>query len=188
VPDLTPIQLLAEQFVLSLPKFLGAILIFVLFWIVGAILGRVIKGVTRKAKFDDVVSRVLGDFVRVTILVVGLITALGTIGIDVSALVTGVGLVSLALGLALQPIVGNAVSGMLILIYRPFRLGDTIKALDNEGKVINITLRSVTLQGENKEILIPNISVLSNVVIINRTPGQGSQRPVPPEQPSLERK
>jgi small-conductance mechanosensitive channel len=138
--------------------------------------------VTRRAKFDDVVSRVLGDSVRVTILVIGLITALGTMHIDVSALVTGVGLVSLALGLALQPIVGNAVAGMMILVYRPFKQGDTIKVLDSEGKVIDITLRHVRLEAENVHILVPNISVWSNVVVINRAPGK--PRPEQPGQPA----
>lgn len=179
-PDLTPIQRLAEQVILFMPTFLGALIIFIIFWVVGVVLGRFVKGVTRRAKFDDVVSRVLGDFVRVVILTIGLITALGTIGIDVSALVTGIGLVSLALGLALQPIVGNAVSGMMILVYRPFKQGDMIKVLENEGKVIDITLRHVRLEAENVHILIPNISVWSNVVVINRAPGQPRQeQPAP---------
>jgi small conductance mechanosensitive channel len=182
-PDLTPLQRLAEQVIEFVPTFLGALIIFIIFWIVGVVLGRFVKGVTKKAKFDDVVSRVLGDFVRVVIIVVGLITALGTMHIDVSALVTGVGLVSLALGLALQPIVGNAVSGMMILVYRPFKQGDTIKVLDNEGKVIDITLRHVRLEAQDIHILVPNISVWSNVVVINRMPGQGQQGQPAPRNP-----
>jgi small conductance mechanosensitive channel len=184
VPDFTPLQRIAEQLVLFLPTFFGALIIFIIFWVLGVVFGRFVRGVGKKAKFDDVVSRVMGDSVRVAIIVVGLITALGTIGVNVSALVTGVGLVSLALGLALQPIVGNAVSGMLILIYRPFKAGDTIKVLENEGKVIDITLRSVTLDGENRHILIPNVSVWSNVVVIHHgavqpQPAQGQGQPQP---------
>ena len=176
MPDLTPIQRIAEELILSLPRLIGAIVIFIIFWVLGSIIGHIVKRIGRQAKFDEMVSRVMGDFVRVTVLIVGTITALGTIDIDVSALVTGLGLTSLALGLALQPIVGNAVSGMLILIYRPFRPGDTVKVLDNEGKVINISLRSVTLEAENKHILVPNVSMLSNVVIIDRPPGQGRKQ------------
>jgi small-conductance mechanosensitive channel len=172
-PDLTPLQRFVEQLLEFLPILIGALIIFLIFWVIGIFIGRFVRGVTRKAKFDDVVSRVLGDFVRIVILTVGLITALGTIGVNVSALVTGVGLVSLALGLALQPIVGNAVSGMLILIYRPFKQGDIVKVLDNEGKIIDITLRSVKLEADNVHILVPNQSMLSNVVIINRASGQG---------------
>ncbi|MEP7292765.1 MAG: mechanosensitive ion channel domain-containing protein [Chloroflexota bacterium] len=176
MPDLTPIQKLADELVLSLPRFIGAIIIFIIFWIIGVLFGRIVKRLGRQAKFDDVVSRVMGDFVRVTVLIIGTITALGTIGIDVSALVTGIGLTSLALGLALQPIVGNAVSGMLILLYRPFRPGDMVKVLDNEGKIINISLRCVTLESENRHILVPNQSMLSNVVVINRASAQGSKQ------------
>jgi small-conductance mechanosensitive channel len=64
--------------------------------------------------------------------------------------------------------VSNVVSGVLILMYRPFRLGDTINVTGSEGVVINIDLRYTVLQAEGKVILIPNQNVFSNTVVVNR--------------------
>lgn len=170
-PDFKPLEALANQIVLFMPRLLGAILIFVAFWIASRIAQRVILGVTgRTPRFDPVVRQLVGDSVRITILLVGMITALGTIEIDVSALVAGLGLASLALGLALRDIVSNAVSCVLILMYRPFRVGDSIKVSDQEGRVVNIDLRYTTLKADSRTILIPNQNVFSQVVIVNRPP------------------
>jgi small-conductance mechanosensitive channel len=165
------LQELANQIVLFMPRLLGATLIFIAFWIASRVLQRLILGVTGRApRFDQVIRQLVADSARITVLIVGMITALGTIDIDVSALVAGLGLVSLALGLALRDIVSNAVSCVLILMYRPFRVGDSIKVSDHEGRVVNIDLRYTTLRFENRTILIPNQNVFSTVVIVNRPP------------------
>jgi small conductance mechanosensitive channel len=170
-PDFQPLQELANQIVLFMPRLLGAFLLFIAFWIASRILQGVLLGVTgRTPRFDPVVRKLVADAVRITVLIVGMITALGTIDIDVSALVAGLGLASLALGLALRDIVSNAVSCVLILMYRPFRVGDSIKVSEHEGRVVNIDLRYTTLQFESRTILIPNQNVFSTVVVVNRPP------------------
>lgn len=172
MPDLTPIQLFADQVILFIPTLLGAVVIFLAFWLVSKLAGRVITGVASRATLDSVVRKLLSDSARLTIILLGAITALGTIGVDVTALVASLGLTSLALGLAFQDLVRNALSGVLILMYRPFRLGDTINVTGSEGRVVGIDLRYTTLQAEGKTILIPNQNVFSNVVIVNRPPEQ----------------
>ncbi len=170
VPDLTPLQQLGNQLVLFLPTLISAVVLFIIFWIASRVVGRVLTGAGNRAKLDSVVRKLLVDSVRITILTVGAITAFGTVGIDVSALIAGLGLTSLALGLALQDVVRNAVSGMLILMYRPFRLGDSIDVTGSVGEVIDINLRYTVLRGDNKTLLIPNQNVFSNVVVVNRPP------------------
>src|SRR5664279_1638914 len=126
MPGVRPIQQVINQLILFVPTLVGALITFIFFWIASVIVGRVISRIANTAKINVVVCKLLADSARLIILVIGLITALGTLGINVSALVAGVGLTSLALGLALQHIVGNMISGMMILIYHPFRLDDTI--------------------------------------------------------------
>ncbi len=167
-----PVQQLADQVLLFIPVLFGALLIFLAFWIASIVAARVIAGVGSRARLDVVVRKLLSDSVRLTIITIGAITALGTIGVDVTALVAGLGLTSLALGLAFQDLVRNAISGVLILMYHPFHLGDTITVTGSEGKVVNIDLRYTTLQAEGVTILIPNQSVFSNVVVVNRPPEQ----------------
>ncbi len=172
MPVLTPIQQLGNNIILFIPTILAGLVTFILFWLVSIAVGRIITRLANTAKIDVIVRKLLADSARLFILIIGLITALGTIGINVSALVAGLGLTSLALGLALQPVLANMVSGVLILVYHPFRLNDTVKLSNNnnEGVVVNIDLRYTTLEAEGKTILIPNQQVFSNVVIVNRPP------------------
>lgn len=100
----------------------------------------------------------------VTVLIFGAITALGTMGINVAALVAGLGLTGFAVGFALKDVLSSVFSGFLILFYEPFQINDRIKISNTVGKVIDINLRYTVLQEENKRIMIPNSTVLTNIV------------------------
>ena len=75
-------------------------------------------------------------------------------GINVSALVAGLGLTGFALGFALKDTISNLLSGVLILLYRPFKIGNTIKVSGYEGDVVSIDLRYTELNSEGNKILI----------------------------------
>ena len=72
-------------------------------------------------------SLVLAGIVKNIMLIVGLITALGTLGVNISAIVAGLGLTGFAFGFAFKDMLSNFISGILIFIYEPFKLGDTIE-------------------------------------------------------------
>src|SRR5439155_2054975 len=112
------------------------------------------------------------------LLIFGAVTALGTMGVEVSALVAGLGLTGFALGLALKDIVSNALSGILVLVYRPFRILDSIKVTDLEGTVTEINLRYTVLEAEGQTHLIPNASLFANPVTVL---GKGPALPAPPD-------
>jgi small-conductance mechanosensitive channel len=99
-------------------------------------------------------------------LIFGGITALGTMGINVSALVAGLGLTGFALGFALKDILSNLVSGVLILLYRPFKLNQQITVNGMEGLVTEIDLRYTRLEKEGKTYLIPNSILITNTIEI----------------------
>jgi hypothetical protein len=96
----------------------------------------------------------------------GTITALGTIGIDIWAMVAGLGLVGFALGFALKDLLSNFLAGFLILLYNPFVRGDVIAVSGNEGQVVEINMRYTVLQNNEKRILIPNSTLFQNNVIV----------------------
>ena len=75
------------------------------------------------------------------ILIAGLITALGTMGINVTALVTSVGLIGFAVSFSLKDTLSNLMAGFVILFYQPFKAGDYIEVDKVEGQAINVTLR-----------------------------------------------
>ncbi len=83
--------------------------------------------------------------VKIVMLLLGSITVLGALGVDVSALVAGLGLTGFALGFALKDIVSNLISGAMILIHHPFSLDDFIAVGEFEGPVVDIDLRYTTI-------------------------------------------
>jgi len=100
----------------------------------------------------------------------GAITALGTAGIDVTALVAGLGLTGFALGFALRDMVSNVIAGVLVLLYRPFHRGDTIAVAGSKGAVRRIDLRYTTIENEEGRVLIPNATLFSNPVTVYAPP------------------
>ena len=152
-----------------LPKLGLALLIFIVFIMIAKIVQVVFFRIDRK--FDTGKNHVLklaGATIKIVIIIIGSITALGTLGINVNALIAGLGLGGFAIGFALKDALSNLLSGALILIYHPFSLGDTITVAGCSGEVIEINLRYTTLQGDKKIYLIPNSSLFTNNIEVIR--------------------
>jgi small conductance mechanosensitive channel len=118
------------------------------------------------ASINSSVINLLARSANVVLLVIGFVTALGTLGIDVSAIVASLGLTGFALGFALKDSISNLLSGVLILIYRPFVVGDTIMVKSFEGRVSTIDLRYTRLELDGDKILVPNSLLFSNPISI----------------------
>jgi small-conductance mechanosensitive channel len=95
---------------------------------------------------------------------IGVLSCLGTLGVDTTALVAGLGLTGLALGLAIKDAVSNFIAGLMIILYSPFELGDELEVSGAKGRVVDMDLRYVTIENESEQILIPNSSFLNSVV------------------------
>jgi len=152
--------------VLFLPRLAVSIATFLGFWVAAAVLQAVVARVGGRSYPGDDVRRLIQRVLKVGLLTFGAVTALGTTGIDVSALVAGLGLTGFALGFALRDILANVVAGTLILIYRPFRRHDRVSVAGFEGTVSDIDLRYTTLQTEGKRILIPNSTLFTNAISV----------------------
>ncbi len=160
---------IAKDSIVFVPKLGIAILLFVLFWIAGQFAQKIFFrfGTT----FDEGKNRVLqlaGRISKVALILLGAITALGTVGVNVAALVAGLGLIGFALGFALKDAVSNLLSGALILLYHPFYVGDHITVSGCEGQVVDINLRYTVLQGKEKKYLIPNATLYTNLIAVSK--------------------
>jgi small-conductance mechanosensitive channel len=145
---------------------LGAsLLILCAFYLASVLAQRIIcrVGRTSDAAKQDVLN-LIGQIAKIGLLTFGTVTALGTLGVNVSALVAGLGLTGFALGFAFRDALSNLLAGILILMYHPFRRGDRIAVAGLEGTVIGIDLRYTTLRGEDKVFLIPNSSLFTNAI------------------------
>ena len=113
---------------------------------------------------DSHLTYLLARTSSISVIILGLVTALGTLGINVTALVAGLGLTGFALGFALKDTISNLLSGILILLYQPFKLGDTIKMSDYKGNVVSIDLRYTELSNGSDRILIPNSKLFTDPI------------------------
>jgi len=155
------------QVLKMLTSFGGAILIFIGFWIAGGLARTVLYRVAERDKQRKDVLELLASAARWGIIGFGAITALGTLGADVTGLIAGLGLTGFALGFALKDILSSLMAGMLILLNRPFVSGDRIIVTGIEGRVAKIDLRyTEVVDDAGKRNLIPNANVLGNVVTV----------------------
>jgi small-conductance mechanosensitive channel len=159
------LQELAGQIILWVPKFTVGLLVFLGFWLGSLLAWSLFARLGRRADFNTgYVLKVIGRTLSFGMVLLGGVTALGTMGINVSALVAGLGLTGFALGFGLKDILSNLVSGILILLYRPFSIHDRISVAGMEGTVTDIDLRYTRLEKDGKAFLIPNAMLITNTI------------------------
>ena len=157
------------------PKLLAAIAI----WIIGSwtirIILRGLRKVMEKRDYDVSLKKFLMNLLSWVLKIVLIIVVLGTVGVETTSFAAILASVGLAIGLALQGSLGNFAGGVLIMIFKPFKIGDLIEAQGEIGVVKEIEIFTTKLIGlSNKEIIIPNGS-LSNGTIVNYTT-EGTRR------------
>src|SRR5436190_24066801 len=105
-----------KEVILYLPRIGGGMIVFFLFWLGARLAQGLVVRFSNVRRVDHALVVFCGQSIRLALIVFGAITALGTLGINISALVAGVGLSGFALGFALKDIISNALSGILIII------------------------------------------------------------------------
>ena len=160
------VQYLLDEAILWMPRIIGVVVILIAFFILAKIVKRIIFSAAERLKLDSNLTSLLARTSNITLMIFGFITALGTLGINVSALVAGLGLTGFALGYAMKDTISNLLSGVLILLYRPFETGDRIKVSGYEGIVISIDLRYTELDSEGNKVLIPNSKLFTDPITV----------------------
>ena len=151
----------------SIPNALTALLIFGFGLYLARILSDLLKKILLSRNTIHGITVLLAEILRWSIIVFGTITALQRF-FDVTAFLTGLGIIGFVVGFALQNIVQNFVSGVILLIQQPFKIGDEISVLDLEGVVLKIDLRTTEMKTLDGRIaILPNADVLSHVIVNN---------------------
>ncbi|MEW5803800.1 MAG: mechanosensitive ion channel domain-containing protein [bacterium] len=161
-----PLQKLLEQVMLFIPRASMCLFIFLLFWSATAVFTKIVRRICQRSHFRKDILVLMERTARIVLLTFGAITALGTAGVNVSALVTGLGLTGFAIGFAFKDILSNLLAGILIIIFAPFQLNDHIFVAGFEGIVAQIDLRYTTLRAEGKKVLIPNSTLFTNAITV----------------------
>ncbi len=156
-------------------KVIAAIVI----WIVGSwVIKKLLKAsrkIMTKSSYEESLQKFLLNLLNWGLKILLVITLLGTLGVPTTSFAAIIAAAGLAIGLALQGSLGNFAGGVLIMIFKPFKIGDLIEAQGELGVVKKIEIFTTKLTGlSNREIIIPNGS-LSNGNIINYTT-EGTRR------------
>lgn len=159
---------LIESAIVIIPRALAALLVIGWFWAIASFVRWLMRIIFRRIVEDLTVENLLKQVAYYAVWILGLMVALDAFGFDPQAVATGLGLTSLALGFALKDILSNFISGLLILILRPFELGDQIIVGETEGNVERIDLRATQLRTyDGRVVLVPNAEVFTSRIINN---------------------
>lgn len=145
-----------RSFASLFPKLLLAGLVFISFYGAGLIVMRVSHRLSHKVKLPKDIRVLIGQAIKAVFFLIGLTAALTIVGVKLSSILTALGIGGLALGLALKDVLTNLITGLIILINRPFKIKDRIKVLDFEGVVVDINLRYTMIEVGEGLIFIPN--------------------------------
>lgn len=147
---------------------IGFIVLLIVFKMINIISKRIKKRLENK-HVDRTIAEVTNSILRKGLKIIALIVFLGYVGIDTAAVGSIIGAIGVAIGLAVQGSLSNFAGGIVILVMRPFKLGDYIVAQDVEGTVEEIkTFYTTLVTADNKVVMLPN-GTLANDIIINLT-------------------
>ena len=148
---------------------IAALAIFLIGRLVAGWLSRWLTATMRRVGVDETLARFFGSLSYIVLVVMVALTAVNTLGVPTTNFLAIVGAAGLAVGLALKDSLSNFSSGVMLVFFRPFRVGDTVKAAGNEGTVDSIGMFSTTLKtADNATLIIPN-SLIYAATITNYT-------------------
>lgn len=147
------------------PKIITAVVIIVL----GVIAARWISSVAMRAMdkkgMEPPIKMLLSRVLKLLVVGFALMIALSTAGVNVTALVAGVSVAGVGIGLAMQGVLSNLVAGLVIIVSKPFRVGEFIELIGVQGQVKTIELFSTTLlHGDMSRVVIPNRKIVGEVL------------------------
>jgi small conductance mechanosensitive channel len=147
-------------------RIIMALAIFVIGRWVIKIVVRFTERLMRKANLDDMLTAFLANILYTVLLVVVIIAALDQLGVQTTSLLAVFGAAGLAIGLALKDSLANFSSGVMLIIFRPFKVGDFIEAAGMSGVVEEVRIFSTIMRtGDNREIIVPNGHIYSGPII-----------------------
>jgi small-conductance mechanosensitive channel len=159
----------------ALPGMFRGALVFLIFLLVAWMGRRIIALAAPRVRADTGAVLLLSRVYYYGIIIFGIVTALGAAGLNVSALVTGLGLTGFALGFALKDVLSNLLSGIMLLLYRPFNIGDHIRMGEYEGTIETIRMRDTLVRAaDGRLIVVPNTKLITEVVVNNTYARQAS--------------
>ena len=146
-------------------KLATALAIFLVGKYIVRLVVKAISNVMKKQQVDQTLETFICNLVRMTMLVVVVIAAIGALGVETTSFIAIFGAAGLAIGLALQGSLSNFASGVLIVLFQPYKVGDFIEAAGIAGSVEQVQILTTILKtGDNKQIIVPNSQIMDSII------------------------
>jgi small conductance mechanosensitive channel len=150
-------------------EFLGNAALAIAIFVIGKIIARIVASGIRKLMRSREVDQILESFVYnlvySTLMIFVIIAAIDRLGVQTTSLIAIMGAAGLAIGLALQGSLANFAAGVLIVLFRPYRVGDFVEAAGISGVVVQVQILTTILKtGDNKQIVVPNGQIMGSII------------------------
>jgi small conductance mechanosensitive channel len=156
---------LATDIGAHLPLLIAAVAVVLLSWVASRVSFGVTRRVLARTSTKGHVDLLVARLAKAGVLTIGIVVALGIVGVNVGALIASLGIVGLTLSLALKDVLANYVSGVMLLLQGPFTVGDCIVVDGVEGTVIDVKARATALRtGDGRDVHIPNSTMFGATV------------------------
>ncbi len=147
------------------PNVIGALAVLFAAWVVAGWVSRLVYRSLKLAKIDETLARFTTKFTWWGMLVLALFCCLESFGVKTTSYAAAIGAVGFSIGLAFQGALGNFAAGIMLLVFRPYKVGDLIVVGGQTGTVDEIDLFSTTLDTpDNRRIMVPNGSIFGNTI------------------------
>ena len=139
-----------------------------IFYVGKIVIGAIVRGlhkVMQRQAVDKTLETFVCNLVRIVLLVVVIIAAIGQLGVETTSFIAIFGAAGLAVGLALQGSLSNFAAGILIVLFRPYRAGDYVEAAGIGGTVEQVQILTTVLRtSDNKQIIVPNSQIMDSII------------------------
>lgn len=166
MPDLEPLMTMAVEVVVTwTPKVLGALAIFLFGWIFAGWAKGLSRRMLRRSPIDDMLIPFLSGLLYVLVFTIVAVTAIGTLGVNTTSFVAVLGAAGLAIALAFQGTFSNFAAGIMLLTFRPFKVGDWVEIAGIAGSVHEVSIFTCVLHtGDNVQIRVPNSQIFGEII------------------------
>ncbi|HIP07886.1 MAG TPA: mechanosensitive ion channel [Mariprofundaceae bacterium] len=145
-----------------------AIAIFIIGRIVAGIIVNIVRKLLEKAGTDEMLTNFVCSISKAVLMLFIIIAALNQLGVDTTSFIALIGAAGLAIGLSLQSTLQNFAAGVMLILFKPFKLGDFVEAGGSTGVVEKITIFSTIMKtGDNREVIVPNGAIYGGTITNN---------------------
>lgn len=151
---------------------IGAVVIFIIGRFVAKFVSNLIEGAMIKGKIDKTLATFGKHLAFYGVMTFVCIAALNKLGVETSSFIAVVGAASLAVGLALQGSLANFASGVLLILFQPFKVGEIVDAGGAQGRVEEIQIfNTIIITADNKRVIVPNSKITGDKITIDTKAG-----------------